>query len=114
VGEASGANAGTLAGEFGGTSGGAQEVEALSRKGPESKPNELSVRTKPSSREAGGEEVASGSSSGCEECEESEECEGDEPGGGAGARGRSGCQGEPLLGLPLCLDILTAQGRRLG
>ena len=99
MGEASGANAGMLAGEFGGTSGGAEEVEALSRKGPESKPNELLVRTKHSSREAGGEEVASGSH--CKECEESEECEGDEPGGGAGARGRSGCQGEPLLGLLL-------------
>jgi hypothetical protein len=78
VGEASETNAGTLAGENGGTSGGAREVEALSRMGSEGKPSELSVRTKPSSREAGGEEVASGSSSGCEECEEceeSEECE---------------------------------------
>jgi hypothetical protein len=76
--------------------------------GPEGKPGELSVRTKPSSREAGGEEVASGSGSGCEECEE------DEPGGGVGSRGRDGYQGEPLLGLPLCLGILTARGRWLG
>jgi hypothetical protein len=68
----SGAIAGMLAGEFGGTVGGAQEVEALSKVGPESEPSELSVRTKPSSREAGGEEVASGSSLGCEECKECE------------------------------------------
>ena len=114
MGEASDTNAGTLAGGNGGTSGGAQEVEALSRMGPEGKPSELSVRTKPSSREAGGEEVASGSGSGCEECEESEECEEDEPGGGVGSRGRDGYQGEPLLGLPICLGILTARGRWLG
>jgi hypothetical protein len=44
-------------------------VEALSRMGPEGKPIELSVRTKPSSRGSGGEEVASGSGSGCEERE---------------------------------------------
>jgi hypothetical protein len=105
VGEASGTNAGTLAGGNGGTSGGAQEVEALSRMGPEGKPSELSVRTKPSSREAGGEEVASGSGSGCAE---------DEPGGGVGSRGRNGYRGEPLLGLPLFLGILTARGRWLG
>jgi hypothetical protein len=73
VGEASDTNVGTLAGENGGTSGGAQEVEALSRMGPEGKPNELSMRTKPSSREVGEEEVVSGSSSDCEECEENEE-----------------------------------------
>jgi hypothetical protein len=58
-------------------SGGAHDEEALSRMGPERKPNELSVSANPSSREAGGEEVASGSCSDCEECEE---CEGDEPG----------------------------------
>jgi hypothetical protein len=45
---------------------------------------------------------------------ESEECEEDEPGGGVGSRGRNGYQGEPLLGLPLCLGILTARGRWLG
>jgi hypothetical protein len=44
-------------------------VEALSRMGPEGKPIDLSVRTKPSSRGSGGEEVASGSGTGCEERE---------------------------------------------
>jgi len=44
-------------------------VEALSMTGPEGKPIELSVRTKASIRGAGGEEVASGSGSGCEEHE---------------------------------------------
>jgi hypothetical protein len=114
VGKASDTNVGMLAKGNGGTSGGAQEVEALCRMGPEGKPSELSVRTKPSSREADGEEVVSGSGLGCEECEESEECEEDEPGGGVGSRGRNGYQGEPLLGLPLYLGILTAQGRWLG
>jgi hypothetical protein len=52
VGEASSTNAGTLVGENGGTSGGAQEVEALSRMGPEGNPNESSMRTKPSRWEA--------------------------------------------------------------
>jgi hypothetical protein len=85
VGEVSGAT-GTLAGEFGGTAGGSHDVEVLSRMGPESEPNELSVRTNPSSREARGEEVASGSCSDCEECDE---CKGDEPGEGAGARART-------------------------
>jgi hypothetical protein len=74
--EASG-GAGVLAGEFGGTAGGTQDEEALSRMGSEGKPSELSESANPSSREAGGEEVASGACSDCEECEE---CEGDDPG----------------------------------
>jgi hypothetical protein len=98
-------------------------VEALSGMGSKGKPSELCVRTKPSSRE----EVASGSSSGCKECDECEECEESEewegdrnprpkwkPGRGIGARGRDGNQGECLLGLPLCLGMLTARERWLG
>jgi hypothetical protein len=72
---------GALAGEFGGTAGGAHDEEAQSRMGPVRKPNELSESANPSSWEAGGEEEARGSCSDCEECEGDDP--GEEPGEGA-------------------------------
>ena len=65
-------------------------------------PSELSVMTRPSNWEANGVEVARGSNSGCKECVEGE------PGGETDTRGRGGCHGEPLLGLPLYRNILTS------
>jgi hypothetical protein len=82
-----GAKEGSLVLEFGGTAG-----------NREREPDELSVMTRHSNREAGGVEEARGSSSGCRGGEENVE---GEPGGEAEVRGRGGCHGEPLRGLPL-------------
>jgi hypothetical protein len=62
-----------------------------------------------SNREARGVEEARGSSSGCEGYEE---CVEGELGGETDTRGQGGCHGDPLLGLPLCRDILSSQGRK--
>ena len=82
-----GAREGPLAQEFGGAAG-----------NRERDPGEISVMTRHSNREAGEVEEARGSSSGCRGGEENVE---GEPGGEAEVRGRGGCHGEPLRGLPL-------------
>jgi hypothetical protein len=74
---------GVLAGEFGGTAGGVQDEEALSRMGPKGKLSELSESANPSIWEVGGEEAASGS---CLDCKECEEC-----GGTTQGRSPGGC-----------------------
>jgi hypothetical protein len=67
-------------------------------KNHEREPDELSVRTKHSNQEAGGVEEVRGSSLVCIGDEDNVE---GELGGEAEVRGRGGCQGEPLHGLPL-------------
>jgi hypothetical protein len=106
----------------GGASKGGREEQAIdATKGPlarefrgiagnhEREPDELSVMTRHSNREAGGVEEVRGSSSGCEGCEE---CIEGEPGGETDTQGRGGCHGDPLPGLPLCCGILSSQGRK--
>jgi hypothetical protein len=85
--QTAGAKEGSLVLEFGGTTG-----------NREREPDKLSVMTRHSNREAGGVEEARGSSSGCRGGEENVE---GEPGGEVEVRGRGGCHGEPLHGLPL-------------
>jgi hypothetical protein len=60
-------------------------------------PDKLSIMAKQSNRETGEVEEARGASSGSRSGEESVE---GEPGGETDARGRGGCQGEPLRGRP--------------
>jgi hypothetical protein len=92
--KATGAKEGPLAREFGGAVGNRERDL-----------DELSVMTKHSNRDASEVEEVRGSILGCKGCEE---CIEGEPGGETETRGRGGCHGDPLLGLPLWRDILSS------
>jgi hypothetical protein len=71
--------------------------------GAREEPDKLSIMAKHSKRETGEVEELRGANSGSKSGEESVE---GEPGGEADARGRGGCQGEPLRGRPRCRGMI--------
>jgi hypothetical protein len=78
------------------------EVEEAGRWHRE-EPDKVSIMANHSKRETGKVEELRGANSGSKSGEESVE---GEPVGEAEARGRGGCQGEPLRGLPRCCGMI--------